>query len=158
MKYRRLSNEELKQLEPDFIRFLAANSIPGPDWEKIKTNKPEQAHALIDQFSDVVMEKVLENLKYLEFKSAKDIKLFYCGKEKMVLRGLQISGDAAIDLRQSIPADELMTKLQSSNSKIETYTAEKAYAKERKMELFTMLENGCLISDGKLFEVLRDLK
>ena len=36
MKYRRLTIDELKELEQEFIQFLINNGIEGNDWEKIK--------------------------------------------------------------------------------------------------------------------------
>jgi len=68
MKYRRLSSEELEQLQDNFIRFLAAQSITGMDWTTMKTANPERAEELIEQFSDVVIEKTLHNVEYLEYK------------------------------------------------------------------------------------------
>ena len=158
MKYRRLSTEELHKLEAEFIRFLAANTITGDDWEKLKSQKADKAEEMLDLFSDIVFDKVLDDLKYLEFRSIADLKIFYCGQEKMVLMGLRVIGESDIDFRQPLPAEELTARLQTSNAKLEVYTAEKAYSKDRKMELFQMMEQGCLIADGKLFEVLRDLK
>jgi len=51
MKYRRLRREELEELEPQFIRFLAAQSIPAQDWSKLKVTDEKRANVLIDQFS-----------------------------------------------------------------------------------------------------------
>ena len=66
MKYRVLSTKELEPLKDDFIKFLSANTITGEDWTKIKSNKPNQASKLIEIFSDIVWEKSLEKIKYLE--------------------------------------------------------------------------------------------
>ena len=35
MKYRRLTNEELAELEKEFVRFLVSNTVTSEDWEKI---------------------------------------------------------------------------------------------------------------------------
>lgn len=40
------------------------------------------------------------------------------------------------------------------NHEIKAYTTEKLYAKSREEEIFEMLENGCVISDGKLFKAI----
>ena len=42
MKYRRLNESELKDLEQDFIRFLASNQITASDWEKLKGEETEK--------------------------------------------------------------------------------------------------------------------
>ena len=38
-KYRRLTIEELQNLEKEFISFLVVNGIPSEDWEQIKKDE-----------------------------------------------------------------------------------------------------------------------
>ena len=97
MKYRRLTSEELEQLEDNFIRFLAAQSITGMDWSKMKTENPERAEELIGEFSDVVIEKTLHNVEYLEYKEKQDMKMFHCQAEKIVMYGLFAEGATDLD-------------------------------------------------------------
>ena len=35
MKFRRLTLAELQELESEFIQFLAANTVTGPDWQNL---------------------------------------------------------------------------------------------------------------------------
>jgi hypothetical protein len=56
MKYKRLTTEELKHLEKEFVNFLASAQITGSDWEKMKANEIEKAEELLDVFSDLVFE------------------------------------------------------------------------------------------------------
>lgn len=159
MKYRRLKLEELTALENDFIQFLAANGIPGPDWEKIKTDEPDKADGLIDLFSDIIFEKTLEKIEYLEFKTPRDIKTFHCGPEKITMNGLMIEGETEIDFTRSQDPQEMSSMLVGSAARLRMYTAEKEYHPSRKEELFKMMENGALISrDGSLFKTLEGLK
>lgn len=159
MKYRRLKPEELAELETEFIHFLAANGIPGPDWEKMKQKEPEKAESFLDIFSDVIFEKTLGNIQYLEFKLPKDIKTFQCLPDKIVLNGLKIEGDTDIDFTRSQDPQEMSQLLANSAAKLQLYTAQKAYHPDRNQELFRMMENGALISkDGALFKTLEGLK
>ena len=151
MKYRRLTMEELEALESDFIQFLAANSISGADWEKMKTEEPEQAESLVEKFSDVVLQKVLERIEFVELRTSKDWKVFKCGKEKIQLVGISTAEDSTLDFTQI----KMLNELADSDS--EVYTAEKEYAEEREIEVFNMLNNGCGIADGKLFGILEEL-
>ena len=93
MKYRVLSTKELEPLKDDFIKFLSANTITGEDWAKIKSNKPNQASKLIEIFSDIVWEKSLEKIKYLEHRDDKYLKVFCCGESKMEMVGFKINGE-----------------------------------------------------------------
>lgn len=159
MKYRRLNQEELSQLQKDFIHFLVANGIPGPEWEKLKTDDPTKASELIDLFSDIIFDQTLEKIEYLEFKTSKDIKTFSCREHKIILNGLKIEGDTDIDFTQSQDPREMAQLLAGSRAKLQLYTAQKEYYPDRKQELFQMMENGALISrDGSLFKTLEALK
>ncbi len=49
MKYRRLDKEELEELEQEFIKFLAVNTVTADDWAKIQwgnSNAPQQGWVL----------------------------------------------------------------------------------------------------------------
>ncbi len=159
MKYRRLTNEELEQLEPNFVRFLAAQSITGPDWTTIKTVNPARAEELIGQFSDVVIEKTLHNVEYLEYKEKQDIKTFHCDTDKIIMFGLIAEGQTDLDFTSNEQPVEMMNKMQKSGVNLKIYTAQKAYKNNDRMaEIFRMLESGCKISpDGTMFKTLRGL-
>ncbi|MEM7101941.1 MAG: DUF6495 family protein [Bacteroidota bacterium] len=151
MKYRRLSNEELKELENEFIEFLSANTITGNDWEKLKSDNPEKVNALIEQFSDIVLQKVLEKIKYLELRTPYDWKVFHCGKANISMIGLSISEFSELDLTKQITTADL------SESGAEIYSGEKAYQGERESEIFGMLDIGCSIASPQVFEMMKKL-
>ena len=76
MKYKRLSKEDLSHLEKEFVNYLASAQITAPDWEKIKTEEKEKAEELIDVFSDMVYDKVVTNIKFLEFRDNKTLNVY----------------------------------------------------------------------------------
>ena len=43
MKYTRLTKEQLEELHPEFINFLATQSITAEEWKAIKAHKPQVA-------------------------------------------------------------------------------------------------------------------
>lgn len=158
MKYRRLTSEELEQLEQDFIKFLASNSITGEDWVAMKKDKPDKSNELIDIFSDLIFERTLKKVEHLEFKTPNDIKLFHCMEDKIVMIGLFIEGQSNIDFTQPTAPEEMLEQLRNSNAQLKLYQAEKQFSGQREMELFEMMENGCLISKGELFFTLEQLR
>lgn len=159
MKYRRLTNEELAELETEFVRFLVSNTVTGDDWEKIKVENQEKAEGLIEIFSDIVFDKTITKLEYLELKTPKDLKIFRCNKENIELMGLKVEGESVLDFTQNISPEEMMTILQSSDAKLQLYSADKKYKNDdRSQELFQMMKWGSLISDGKLFHLLKTMK
>lgn len=159
MKYRRLDLAELEVLEKEFIQFLAANHITAPDWEKIKLDDPEQMNGLLDIFSDIVFDKTLEKLQYLEFIASDDIKTFYCDKDQIYLLGLKHQSGRAVNFQQLDLTNDLIDLIKDPSISFEIYSAEKSYQPDRKQELFRMLENGCLISkEGTLYKTLDQWK
>ncbi len=159
MKFRRLRSAELQELEADFVQFLAANTVTGSDWEQLKTAQPERAEGLIELFSDIVFEKVIKGVEYLEFKSPRDIKTFHFLEDKIILNGLRVKGETTLDFTQGQDPEAMVAQVRASGAQVQVYTAEKGYQPDREQELFRMMESGALISkDGMLFKVLEGLK
>jgi hypothetical protein len=148
-KYRLLSLEELNEMEREFVDFLVLNSILPADWEKLK--KDGMADPVIEQFSDVVFETIMRKAEFLECHEEKEIKTFQCLPDKLVLVGL--SADPASDVDFS-DRSYIRNAFQNPPDSLKVYTSEKAYSKQRELELFEMIEAGCIISDGKLFKSL----
>lgn len=149
MKYRRLNSEELQELEQEFIQYLVSNGIDAPEWESIKTDAPK-ADAWIDGFSDSVIQKVLEGIKYLEFRSAHEARFIECGPEEMKMVAM-ISQD--VDLTNSKELEDAV----KNPGKIELFKGNKKYSKSREEELFALTQTGCEISDGKLYLLLKQM-
>lgn len=159
MKYKRLTNDELEELETEFIRYLATYQITAQEWEKMKETEPKKVDELIETFSDLVYEKTLTNIEYLEYKTPNDIKTFHCQKDKIVMMGLMVEGDVTIDFTKQLASNEMSELIQKSNAQVNLYSAEKEYKGGREEELFRMLDWGCLISkDGHLYKTLVGLK
>lgn len=151
LKYKRLSNEELLALEKEFINFLSSMQITGPDWEKMKLNEAEKAEELIAVFSDVVYDKVLTKIKFLEYRDEKTLNIFKCMDDKIALVGLRVKEHSSLDLT----APDIFSQWTNNNtSAINVIKTEKNYAKERGVEIFELLQTGCLITDDKLFNLL----
>jgi hypothetical protein len=65
MRFRRLSDEELKPLEEELKQFLIVNHVHAAEWKEMNLNNPEQALHLIELFSDLVLEKVFNKMTHL---------------------------------------------------------------------------------------------
>ena len=158
MKYRKLTKQELETLEAEFIRFLASNTVTAADWENIKKESPEKAEHLIEMFSDIVIGQTLERISYLDIKRPKDVRSYYCKKDKIYMKGIFIDGktDQVFDTNE-IP-EKMFSKLQNTDVELKVFKAEREYKERREMELFRLLEQGALISkDGHLYNLLSQL-
>lgn len=157
MRFRRLSDDELKRLEKDFVHFLAANTVTADDWVKLKETQIDKAEELINLFSDVVYEQLMTKVEYLEYRSSHQLRVFYCDKDVIQMQGLDVSKDLKIDLRKG----ETLKNVLSNNNidgKVQVIHAEKAYEANREDEVFKMMINGCVKTDAKIFDLLSGLR
>lgn len=148
MIYRKLTEVELEELKEEFVQYLVANGVDADLWEQIKKDEPEKSNLFVQQFSDVVLQKSLEKIQYLEHRTSSDVKLFYCGKESIDLIALKSS---VVDLTN-------MAEFNAEDFKnIEVFKATKSYSKNREVELFEMTEKGCQIVTHTLYDLLKQM-
>jgi len=146
MKYRRLSSEELSELEKEFIDFLIVNGVTADVWVDLKADDKEKADSIIDSFSDVVFEGILRKTQYLDFVTPTSVKSFQCLANEIVLVGLDSEVSSGIDFTKN--------DWQSDFSDLKIYNSSKQYKNSREEELFNMIQNGASISNGELFKQL----
>ena len=149
MKYRRLTIDELKSLEKEFIDFLVVNGIPAADWEQIKNDEPK-AQGFIDSFSEVVFEKILRQIEYVAHYSTHSIKVFHCRADRIHLIGVDTNAPD-IDLTTDVGIEHLKT---DPPKDIQIYQSAKDYSPDREQEIFKMLGQGCVKTDGTLYNLL----
>ena len=161
MEYRRLTLDELKELEPEFKRFLATHQLQPEDWENLKSEQPERVEELIDQFSDIVFDQVLGKVYYLEYRQAREISIFHFGEENMEIAGLRItSNNPDIDLNDKAVINRLANNPNSmlAEGEIEVFNTHKPYQRSRKQEILHFWESGCVVGDEQLFRTIQQLK
>ena len=153
LTYRRLTLAELETLEKKFVQFLVANTITSDDWQRLKTNEPERTETLIDHFSNLFFEKKLAEIEFLQHVTPRELKVFHCQKDKIVLLGLSAKNGVEVDFTRVEASD-----LGKNTEGVEIFKMEKNYiADGREREIFNMLEAGCRVADGSFFAVLEKL-
>jgi hypothetical protein len=153
MKYRYLSPEELQLLEEELIQFLIVNGIDGPEWEKINKENPEKALELVGMFSDLVVQRSLEKVKFGEQSTYNRFFIFAFHKEEIELLGC-ISKNDSLDISTF---DLLFYALKNCPSDIELFRQTKKYQPNREQEIFAMMNNGLLLSEQSRFDLLQKL-
>lgn len=141
MKFRMLSDEELKVFEEDLKHFLIANGIDGSEWEKINKNDPDKAVDLVGIFSDAVLQKVYEKVRFLEFRSAQSCFVFKLRQDKIELIAIQRNGQVDLSTPESIH-DALTNRL----AELQFFRSEKGYNLNREAEIHKMITDGCVPS------------
>ena len=148
MKYRRLTKQQLEELKPEFVNFLATQSITGEEWKKLKNDKPEVAEDEVDVFSDLIWEGVLTKVDYLENVSAQHMHLFHCAVKEMKLISVKVM-NPDIDLTTATGFNWFKKNWQSDF--VEYLTASKAYIEEN-LDKFKLIEQGAVITKGDLYK------
>ena len=83
MKYRILSQEELELLEDDLKAFLIVNGIHGDEWREMNKSNPVKAVELVELFSDTVLQKVYDKIRFIEHRSPKSCMVFHLKEDKI---------------------------------------------------------------------------
>lgn len=152
-KYRKLTSEELKNFEKEFIEYLVINGIDAQTWELMKEGNPGGAQKIIELFSDVVFEKILRNSKYISQSVKNQMYCFYFGEEKAELMVINYLGESDFEKLDYITMkDELAD--QSHMFKINYQT--KTYNLSREKEMFDLIQAGCDINSGEIFKMLKE--
>jgi hypothetical protein len=154
MKYARLTKEQLEELHPEFINFLATQSIDKMEWDDIKKNRPHVAEQEIDVFSDMIWEKALTNVTYIDHFSKNYIFLFKC-MQNVVFSFVIKTNNPQIDFVSADGIHWLSENLFSDD--VEITRGKKDIATNRNESLFEIIKQGGIISKGELFTKLESL-
>ncbi len=149
MKYSRLTKEQFEELHPEFINFLATQSIDKAEWDKIKTETPEIAEQELDVFSDLIWEGVLDRSQYLEHFSKNHIFLFECNQDhvnSIILKSLVLQTDFLTREGLQFLSDNMFTE------NIEMKIGRKDFTEERNTSIFELIKQGAFLSDGQLYK------
>ena len=154
MKYARLTKDQLEELHPEFITFLATQSIDKIEWDDIKKNRPHVAEQEIDLFSDVIWDKALTNVSYIDHFSKNYIFLFKCIDE-VVFSWVVKTNNPQIDFVSADGIHWLADNLFSND--VEITKGRKDISENRNVALFEIIKQGGIISKGELFNKLDSL-
>ncbi|HLV43301.1 MAG TPA: DUF6495 family protein [Brumimicrobium sp.] len=153
MKYTRLSLQDLKDLEKEFIEFLILNGIDADEWERLKVKDTDKVEQVIDHFSDVIWEGVLRKTEMVEHRRAD--KLTVCRVKKGELTTLLIrSLDSDLNFTKQEDLDGVFKSLDKHDVSVHT----DAFDKPDTEQLFELLQVGFYISTNPAYEELMDEK
>jgi hypothetical protein len=154
MKYSRLTREQLEELHPEFIRFLATQAIDADEWQTLKQEKPEVANQELDVFSDLIWEGVLNRVEYLENISSNSMHLFHLDDKQMHLISVKVN-HSDIDLRSSEGFTWFKKNWQSDW--VDYLTASKAYSEDSNKDKFELIQKGAVITKGELYRWFEEI-
>ena len=155
MKYRLLTDEELRLLEDDLKQFLVVNQVYKEEWAEMNKSNPVLALEMIELFSDNVLQIVYEKVKFLEHRTSDSCFVFNCGAEKLELIAIQKKNPTElVDLSTPEEIHEALTK---NAGLLSFFTNEKPYSQSRESEIHQMLDQGCVNSTEDFWNALSQI-
>ena len=142
MKYRILTDEELGAFEEDFKHFLIANGVMAEEWATMNTDDPGKALEMVGLFSDTVLQKVYEKIRFLEHRSKSACLVFKTNPREIELISIHSTHETA---DMSTP-ESIHEALVSQSHNLTIFKTQKPYSKEREMEIHEMIGSGCVPS------------
>lgn len=142
MKYRMLTAKEMEIFDEDFKHFAIANGVSNEEWLEMNGSNVELATKLVALFSDTVLQKVYEKVKYIEHRSPTSCLVFKLNDDQIDLISLSAKSDV-VDLST---AESIHSALVNHPAEVMIFQSQKAYAKVREEEIHEMLSQGCVNS------------
>ncbi|MDG1333340.1 MAG: DUF6495 family protein [Crocinitomicaceae bacterium] len=150
MKYRMLTPEEMEIFDEDFKHFAVANGVSNEEWLEMNTSNKELATQLVGLFSDTVLQKVYEKLKFIEHRSPSSCLVFKLNDSEIDLISLNAKSDK-VDLSS---AESIHDALVNNASELSIFRSNKKYSKVREEEIHEMLSQGCVNSSEAFWMML----
>jgi uncharacterized pyridoxamine 5'-phosphate oxidase family protein len=142
MRFRSLTIDELKELETEFKQFLIINQVYNEEWIEMNQKDLEKANALVDLFSDQVLEKVYGKIDFLEKRDKNAFSVFAITKNDIETITIQ-SKNQTIELLTNA---QIETALNQHLNELEIYCGTKKLAKDKCDEVFDIIKEGCSIT------------
>lgn len=152
MKYRMLTDEELRHLEEDLKHFLIVNGVHDTEWATMNREDPEKARALVGVFSDTVLQKVYEKLEFLEFRSEPACYVFHLTPDFQEVIVIDRKNGSALDLST---IDGIHHALTQAAGELSFFRSRKAYTETREETVHQLIESGCVVSTREFWEGLK---
>ncbi len=153
MKYSRLSKEQFNLLNKEFSNYLATLSIDKLKWNLLKKKNKVNVDKILDDFSDLVWDKVISEKVYLIHFSKKQVFFFLCDLKFIEL--ISISINSEINLKNKNIWKWITKNIFSEN--VDIFHSKKKYLEDRKIEIFELIKMGSIIDSGETYTKIKNL-
>lgn len=145
-----LTTEEMEIFNEDFKHFAIANGVSNEEWVEMNQSDKEKAAKLVGLFSDTVLQKVYEKLKFIEHRSPASCLVFRLNEEHIDLISLNAKSDK-VDLST---VESIHDALVNHPQELALFRSQKKYSKVREEEIHEMLSQGCVNSSEAFWLML----
>ena len=148
MRYRRLRKDELEPLKEEFLKYLLLANITPDAWEELKKTAPSSSEKQLDIFSDLVFEKILNEVNFVDRILPKRLELYQFFKNSVLVYILTPKEGASFTFKEEYLVDLNLNE-------IELVEGKKEYQLERNLEIFQIIqEEKAKISQGLMFKTI----
>jgi len=137
MRFRRLNSEELFSLETEFKQFLVIHALYDKEWRLLAEENPEKAEQFIELFSDLVLEKVYNQVSFLVHFSSTMVSFF--DMRNNPLKAYHIKCSEGLSLQNE---EGLQQALSVHFNELHFYRGEKQLQQEKADEVFDLIRKG----------------
>lgn len=151
MKYRLLTSEELEIFAEDLKHFLIVNGVHNEEWVEMNASNPDKARDLVALFSDSVLQKVYEKVRFLEHRTLSSCMVFHLLEDEIHLIAINTTSE---EVNLSTPEGIHEAMIQKTNL-LTFFQTSKKYSGIREAEIHTMLQQGCVNSSEAFWMQLK---
>jgi len=153
VKYRYLTDNELKEFDEEFKHFLISNGLHAEEWKKLNDDDPDKAIEVVGLFSNLIFDKVYDKTKFIIHIDKKVLKAFKFYEDRAVLIGVDFKGEF------DFPDENILEFINKNASQMLIYSTSKSFLKEKRNdEMHFLVKLGSNFSDGKIFDFLSQIK
>ena len=150
MKYRMLTKEEMEVFDEDFKHFLIVNGVSKEEWVEMNKSNVDKATSLVELFADTVFQKVYEKMRFVEHRSDVSCMVFKLNQDNIELISINRTSEG-VSLATPESIHEALVKYPEL---LTVFKTEKAYLKERELEVHEMVSQGCVNSSEAFWMML----
>lgn len=152
MKYARLTVEQFEELHEEFSFFLASQSIDKKKWDELKSKNSNIVAEEMDLFSDMVWDRTLEKVEYLENLSENHLFLFKRQKKSIDL--ILIKSEENAPSLVAVGAWQWLIE-NLKHASVSFFQSSKAFNGDFKVVMFGLIKNGASIAKADRFEQIK---
>jgi hypothetical protein len=152
MRFRRLTSEELFALETEFKQFLVVHEQYNEEWLFLAENNPEKAEHFIELFSDLVLERVYNQVSFLVHFSKGMVSFFDMRNDPLKAYHIKCPSDLSLQNES-----QLEMLLSNQFEELQFYFGEKKLLKEKADEVFDLILKGSEVCEDVYFHKYAEL-
>lgn len=142
-------------VEDDFSNYLYDHGFNQFEWRVLQDQNSDQALSLLGEYSDQLFDRMVKDVKYLEFRSDRHLRVIECHKDYMVSIGIELPERSIIDLTNIESLKEVDPNEQYP---YKCFKEKRPYNTDRDQDIFDLIESGCYVVDSFVFEQLNLLR